>query len=181
MLSGLGGAFGAVHVSIEKSTLDELLSAAAVYEVGIELSEANTLTVIVDQARVLGLQPDTPDRAGRILTSVRLRVPQLGLTLRTEPRLSVGVIEQDGRSLLELRFEAVPLNLGVGSLDLARFLAPLRYPADEVFLMGGAQGDVEVRSRVRQVVLESDRLRLELSLDVLPPAAPASNPAPGNR
>ena len=107
----------------------------------------------------------------RILTSVRLRAPQLGLTLNVEPRLSLHVVEHGGESLIELRFEEVPLALPLGSVDLAGMLPPLRYPAQNLFLLAGAQEDVEVLSRVTGVKMERESLQFRISLEVPRPAA----------
>jgi hypothetical protein len=96
-----------------------------------------------------------------------VRVPQLGLAFAVEPRLSIGV-RDEGQSVIELRFESVVLPLPFGSVDIAGFLEPMRYPADSVFLLDGAQGDVQVRSRLASVKMGRERLRFEVTLEVEP-------------
>ena len=73
-------------------------------------------------------------------------------------------------SLLELRFEEVPLRLPVGSVNLASMLQPLRYPAEELFMMAGAQSDVEVLSKVTDVEVGRERVRFTVTLEVLQPS-----------
>jgi len=147
----------AVVVTMDRETLDDLLSAVAVYEVTVPLAQGASLTALLDRARVLEFEP-AGDGGGqdRIRTSVRLRAPQLGLTLNVEPRLSLHVVELNDES--------------------PGMLPPLRYPAQNLFLLAGAQGEVEVRSRVIGVEMERERLHFRISLEVQPPQA-----EPGDR
>ena len=71
-------------------------------------------------------------------------------------------------SILELRFEEVVLPLPLGKMNIARFLPPVRLPADGIFLMDGAGGDVRVRSKLSDVRMGRDVLRLEFDVQVVP-------------
>ena len=66
----------AVVVTMDRETLDDLLSAVAVYEVTVPLAQGASLTALLDRARVLEFEP-AADGGGqdRIRTSVRLRAP----------------------------------------------------------------------------------------------------------
>ena len=82
-----------VEITMDAATLNVLLSAVAVYNVDVPLGADSAISVALDQAQVVGFDPATgPDDRGSIRTTVRLRAPQIGLTLRAEPRLSLRVV-----------------------------------------------------------------------------------------
>jgi hypothetical protein len=54
----------------------------------------------------------------------------------------------------------------VGQINLASLVPPMRYPADNVFLLDGAQGDVPVTSRLRKIKMGREAIRFELDLQV---------------
>ena len=59
--------------------------------------------------------------------------------------------------------------LPLGSVNIARFLPPMRYPADNIFLLSGSHGNVPVRSRLDRVKLGRQVMRLEFAIEVLEP------------
>ena len=55
-----------------------------------------------------------------------------------------------------------------GPINIAGLLPPLRFPADHLWLVAGARGDVFVRSRLSRIAMGSRAIRLEFEIDVLP-------------
>jgi hypothetical protein len=162
-----------VVVTFDAETLNDLLSSLSTQEVEIAVAGDTTLKVSVENMEVVGLDPPTKDGdPGSIRTALRLRVPQLGMTAQIKPRLSLHVVKNDLETMLELRFEEVSLPLPLGSVDLAPLLPAQRFPADAIFVLAGAGGDVEVVSRLTRVTIEKDQVRFDLELDVQPAAAP---------
>ena len=159
-----------VSVAFDAQTMNDLLSAVTLHEVAVPITKKHSVTVYLENLRVIGFEPATGDEHdGYISTALTVRVPQLGLNLALEPRISIEVVKQDALSTLELRFERVELPLPLGSLNIARFLPPMRYPADNVFLLNGSHGNVPLRSRLDRVKLGRQVLRLEFVIEVLEP------------
>jgi len=158
-----------VRVDFDSKTLNELLAAVTMQEVMVPITEERSLKVVFEELKLTGLAPNAGgDEQDYLLTELRVRVPQFGLELALEPRLSLGVTDVDAARSLELRFEKVELPLPLGSIDIARFLPPIRYPADTVYLLAGAQGNVQVRSRLARVRMGREVLQFEFDVDVQP-------------
>lgn len=157
-----------VTVGLDVPTLNELLPAMTVQEVVVPIAGGNSLRVLLEDLVVVGFAPAAASGGtDHILTSVTLRVPSLGVAVAVQPRMSLAVIEEGGQSLLELRFDEVGIPLPLaGAIDAAPFLTPLRFPADDVFLVEGARGGVEVRSRLSRVEMGAKVVRFEFELDV---------------
>ena len=153
-------------VGFDTQTLNDVLPALSAREIEIPLSESSTIGVVLENMRVTGLEPGTGENgSGRILTSMRVRVPQLGLDLPVESKLSLHVTAEESGDLLELRFEEVQISLPLaGSIDIAAFLTPLQFPAENVWRVEGAEGDVRVRSKLSGIDMGSKVLRFEFEL-----------------
>ncbi len=166
---GLGPAAPAgagATLGLDLETLNELLPALSAGEIAVPLGGGRPVGVLLENLRVTGLDPATDSGPGHILTSMRVRIPQLGLDLPVEPRLSLRVVQQEAVSVLELRFEKVEVNVAlVGTLDIAAFLPPLRFPAESLFHIDGAAGAVRVRSRLTGVEMGRNVVRLGFDLD----------------
>ena len=156
-----------VTVDFDAATLNELLPALTLDEIAVPISEDHAINVLLEELKVTGFQPATGDGGGgRIRTSLRLRVPQLGLSVSVEPTLSLHVVRAAGGDTLELRFERAELRLPLGGkVDVAGLLDPLVFPAENFFLIEGARGNVEVRSRLASVDVGQERIRLEFDLE----------------
>jgi hypothetical protein len=119
--------------------------------------------------RITGLDPAAVEgTSGHILTSMRLRVPQLGLDLPVQPRISLRATELQSTSLLELRFEEAQIPLPMGTIDVASFLPPLRFPAENLWLIAGARGDVRLHSRLSGIEMGQRVVRFEFDLTTAP-------------
>lgn len=160
----------AITVDIDGKTLNDVLSGLAVQQVEVPVSGDNTLRVELRDLRITGFEPGTTGQTqGSLKTSLELHVPDLGLTLPVEPRLSLHVLQGESGSFLELRFRQVRLELPLaGALDIARFLPPLRFPADNLFMLDGASGPVEIHSRLQRVQMLQGSIRFGLELEVRP-------------
>lgn len=170
-LLGTGAARAEVAIEVDKATLNRILAEVALDRVAVPVSPQRTLTVGLEDLVVTGLDPAGGEGGqGYILTSMVLRVPDLGLSLRVEPRISLNVVEQDGEALLELRFERVPLNVPLaGAINLAPLIPPLRYPTDNVWLLAGARGDVPITTRLTAIRMGRQALRFVFEIEVAPP------------
>jgi len=174
-LAAVSPAAAGVVVTLDSATLNDVLASVAVREVEVPLTAERTVRVLLEDLRILGFEPGS-GRQGSILTSVLLRVPALGISARVSPRLSLAVVRAGDANMLELRFEEVRLALPLKSLDIAGFLPPMRFPAENLFQLPGASGDVEIRSRLDDVRMREGGLIFELSLIVQPPVPSAVEP-----
>jgi hypothetical protein len=166
-----GPARSEVSVGFDAASLNELLPPLTVDEVVVPMGESHALKVLVRDLEVVGFDPAAGgEGSGHILTSLRLQVPQLGIDTHVKPRLSVGVSRRESGSSLDLRFEEARLSLPlVGSVDVAALLPPLRFPAENVFLVKGMPGDVQVRSRLAGVEMGRRVLRFDFDMETLDP------------
>jgi hypothetical protein len=102
-----------------------------------------------------------------------VRAPQLGLNVPLQPRLSLQVAQVGSAKSLELRFEQLQLQLPLGAtVDLASLVAPLRFPAETTSTVEGAAGEVRIHSRITDVKMGTQAMRLDIDFSVLPVAEP---------
>jgi hypothetical protein len=155
----------AVSVGFDLDTLNVLLPALAAHEIAVPIAEGRSVGVRLEDLRVTGLDP-AAGGTGHLQTATRVRIPQLGIDVAVTPRLSLHVVDRDASQWLELRFEqvTVPLPLA-GSIDVAPFLPPLRFPAENLWTLAGAAGDIEVRSRLTKIDMGLRVLRFDFELE----------------
>ena len=160
-----------VAFEVDKETLNRILAEVALDRVAVPISPQRTVTVRLEDLLVTGLDPAAGENGqGYILTSMKLRAPDLGLSLRVEPRISLNVVDEEGEAMLELRFEEVPLKVPfAGSINLAPLIPPLRYPTESVWLLAGARGDVPITSRLSAIRMGRQALRFIFDVEVAPP------------
>lgn len=160
----------AVSIDVDAGTLNDLLTALTVQEVQVELMPGNTMAVQFDDMRVLGFDPASgPGKQDQIRTALTLIVPDLGVRVDVEPRISLHVLEQDGQSVIEVRYEKVSLPVPLmGEINLAKMLDPIRFPTDSVFYLKGAEGTgSEIKSRLAKIAMGSRSIRLTFDIEVL--------------
>ena len=155
-----------MSVVFDTRTLNDVLPALTASEIEVPLSEDSAIGVVLENMQVTGLEPGVGENgSGHILTSMRVRVPQLGLDLPVESKLSLHVAREESGDLLELRFDKVQINLPLaGSIDIATFLPPLQFPAENVWRVEGADGDIRVHSKLSGIDIGSEVLRFEFEL-----------------
>ena len=158
-----------VTVTIDERTLNEVLPELAQQEVTVPVSVDQALTVRMTDMRITGFEPTAgAEQPGSLLTSVTLEVAELGSSISVTPRISLHAITDQEPAVLELRFEqlALPVPL-MPPIDIAHLLPPLRFPADNVWQVNGAQGDVRVMSRLKSVRIEPAGIRFDFSVDAM--------------
>ena len=153
-------------VGFDTRTLNDVLPALTAREIEVPLSEDSTIGVVLENMQVTGLEPGVGENgSGHILMSMRVRVPQLGLDLPVKSKLSLHVARDGSGDLLELRFDEVEINLPlVGSIDIAAFLTPLQFPAENVWRVEGAEGDIQVHGKLSGIDMGLHVLRFEFEL-----------------
>jgi hypothetical protein len=171
LLVAAGTARADVAIEVDRETMNRILAEISLDQVAVPISPQRTITARLEDLEVTGFDPAAGEGGqGYILTSMMLRVPELGINLRVEPRISLNVVGEEGDALLELRFEQVPLKVPfAGSINLAPFIPPLRYPTESVWLLAGARGDVPITSRLSDIRMGRQALRFVFEVDVQPP------------
>lgn len=159
----------AVKVELDLQTLNDLLAALTDQEIEVPLTGDRTLKVRLDELKLTALDPSAGDASqGHLLTRLKLSITDLGVSVSAKPRLSLVVAEEAGLSVLEMRFEEVLLPLPLGKMNIAAFLPPIRIPADGIFQLDGAGGDVNVRSKLAKVRMGREVLQLEFDVQIVP-------------
>jgi hypothetical protein len=168
LAAGAGAAHADVSFTIDKETLNDLLGALLADRVDVPLGSETAVAVYFDDMQITGLDPSAGDEGqGYILSSLKVRVPTLGLNLTVKPRISLNVVEKGGASMLELRFERLVLPMPLaGSIDIAALVPPIRYDADNVWLLAGARGNVPIDSRLKKIDLGRDAIRFMFAVEI---------------
>jgi hypothetical protein len=157
-------------IIIDTDTLNTIISPMSLKAADIPLSKSSSVRVTLDELRVLGIDPSGGvDKRGVLLTSLRLEVEALGIAITVKPALSLHVVAAGARSVLELRFEEVVLPLPLGSIDIARMLAPIRFPAETIFHIGNDSEAVPFRSKIADVKMNSKAVYFTMAIDVIEP------------
>lgn len=166
-----------VDVSLDAASLNDLLSSMAPNQVQVSLAAGRSVTLLLENLRVTGFDPAAGGEGeGSLLTSLQLKVPELGLNVPVSPRLSLQFKENKGERVCYLRFEEVRLNLPItGSIDLAPLLPPLPLIAKTSWVVGTARGDVRIVPRLMEARMGSTMLRLGFDLAITPVAAAAGS------
>lgn len=171
-----------VDVTLDQSTLNDLISAMAPDRVPVTLGGGARVNLLMKEIRVTGFDPAAASGGGRghVLTSLRLQIPEIGLDVPVTPRLSLQFKEASGRKIAYLRFEQVNVPLPVtGNLNVAPLLPLLPIVTDTAFAVESARGDLRVTPRLVEAVVGARNIRLGFDLDVAP--APKEEAAGGTR
>ena len=172
---GFPAAQAGVEISVDAETLTDLLSAMVPSGVSLPLVGDQRVTLQIEEVRVTGFEP-TAGKNGRglIVSALRLRVPELGLSVPVEPRLSLYLEEKDGRSTCHLIFEkvVVPFPL-TGPVNIAPLLPRIPVPADNLTMVQSARGLFQVRTRLVETTMGNRALRFRFDLDVSPAQVPS--------
>lgn len=165
-----------VEVTLDADTLTKVLSAVMPPTVMVTLPTGHQLALELQDFRVRGFDPAAgAGGRGHVLTSIRLKVPALGLDLALEPRLSLQVSEEGGEKVCVLRFEKMEVPLPVtGALDVSVLIPSLRVPTDAAWTVPVSEKELRVKSRLVETRMGTEALRLGFDLDVAPVAAAAA-------
>lgn len=166
----LAPAWARVDVTLDAGSLNQLLSAMAPKQVSVPLAQGRGVTLLLHDLRVEGFDPTEGDKQeGFILTSVRLEVPELGLNVPLQPRLSLQTADKNGRKTAFLKFEKVAIQLPVtGSLDVAPLLPSMPLPTDTAWTVASSGGNVKVRTVLLEARMGAKNLRLSFDLEASP-------------
>lgn len=158
-----------VDVTLDAGTLNDLISKMAPETVPVTLGGGRSINLRLDELKIVGFDPAAGER-GEVLTSLRLKVPELGLDVPVSPRLSLQFRDgKGGKKVAYLRFEEVKLLLPVtGSIDLAPLLPPLPITSDTSWVVAAQRGNVRVEPKLVDATLGAKNLRLAFDLDVRP-------------
>ena len=174
MLCAMGTAptSAGIDVTVDAETLSELLSVMVPPSAVLDLTPDNRVTLQIEDVRVTGFDPGA-ENGGHILAAVRLVVPEIGLSVPLEPRLSLRKGEKDGRSLAYLQFENVTLAIPFsGPLDVASLLPRIPVPADQTNTIQTARGLFNVRTRLADTEIGSAAVRFMFDVEVSPVPPP---------
>ena len=167
---GAPGSAARLDITLDADTLSEILGTLVPAQAEIPLLGEKTVEVKLDDFRVTGFDPAAGDqRQGYVLTSLRLRVPALGLDAAVEPRLSLTIGEDDGVPVCFLTFEKVEVPMpAVGNVDISPFLPRVPVPVDSAFGIEVDRGDFVVHTTLVDVQMGAHVLRFAFDLDVTP-------------
>lgn len=158
-----------VDVTLDAASLNELLAGMAPKSVDVPLAAGRGVTIELHDLKVEGFDP-AGGANGVILTSLRIKVPELGLDLPVAPRLSVQMKEGAGgaRSCF-LKFEQVVLALPLtGSVDVAALLPTLPVMPETAWMVNSARGKVRVQPSLLDAKTGAKNLKLGFDLNVTP-------------
>jgi hypothetical protein len=168
--TGAAPASAGIDVTVDAETLSELLSVMVPPSASLELTPDNRVTLQIEDLRVTGFDPSA-ENGGHILAALRLAVPELGLSVPLEPRLSIRTGEKDGRAIAYLQFESVTLAIPFsGPLDVASLLPRIPVPADQTNTIQTARGLFNVRTRLADTEIGSAAVRFVFDVEVSPVA-----------
>lgn len=172
LLAGAGGdARARGDVTLDAESLNRLLSVMTPRKIDVPLFQGARVTLELDDLRVNGFAAAEggADGRGYILTSLRLRIPELGLETPLEPRLSIHIRERRGATSCQLRFDQVRITLAGGaSVDVAPLLPALPLLTDTAWIVESAGGPVRVRTRLVDARTGVKALRLSFEVEAEP-------------
>ncbi len=166
LLATAAPAAARVDVTLDAASLNDLLAVMAPSEVRVPLTEGRGVTLQIQDLRVTGFDPtEGQKQEGFVLTSFRLKVPELALDMPLAPKLSLQVADKNGRKVAFLRFEKVLVPLPVtGTVDVAPLLPVLPLPTDTSWTVAAESGNVRVRTVLNEARMGAKNLRLTFDL-----------------
>ncbi len=169
-----------VSVSFDADTLNMMMRAASTQDVEIPISDDRTLLVQIKDVRLLKLDPAAEGARGRgfLRTAVELSVPEFNLDLSLEPTVVLDVVQGERFNEFEMRFAKLEIPVPIlGEFDIAPFLHPLRYPAEDLWYLAGARGIVHLRSNLVGITMGQRAIRFDFDLELTEAPADPNNSA----
>jgi hypothetical protein len=161
-----------VSVSFDVDTLNMMLRAASTQDVEIPITNERTLLVQLRDVRLLKLDPAAEGASGRgyLRTAVELSIPEFDLDLSLRPTVVLDVVKGERFNELEMRFAELKIPVPIlGEIDIAPFLQPLRYPAEDLWYLAGARGIVHLRSHLVEITMGQRAIRFDFELELTEP------------
>jgi hypothetical protein len=158
-----------VDVTVDADSLNEMIRSMAPDRVDVALAAGRSVTLLLQDLKVTGFDPAAGPNGG-VTTSLRLKVPELGLDLPVEPRLRLDMTSAaNGAKACVLRFQSVVLNLPLtGPVDVASLLPALPLMPDSAWIVHSARGDVRVKPSLVEAKTGAKSIRLGFDLQVAP-------------
>jgi len=158
-----------IDVTLDAEALNGLLASMAPDHVDVGLTAGRSLTILMQDLKVTGFDPAAGPHGG-VTTSLRLLVPELGIDVPVEPRLTLEIGDgAGGRKTSFLRFDKVVLNLPLtGAVDVAALLPPLALLPDSAWVVDSARGKVRVKPSLVDARTGAKNIRLGFDLAVTP-------------
>jgi hypothetical protein len=166
-LSAASPASARVDVTVDADSLNELIRSMAPDHVDVAVAAGRGVTLLLQDLKVTGFDPGAGAN-GVVTTSLRLKVPELGLDMPVEPRLTLEMTGgANGAKSCVLRFQSVVLNLPLtGSVDVASLLPALPVMPDSAWIVHSARGDVRVKPTLVDAKTGAKSIRLGFELQV---------------
>jgi len=161
-----------VSVSFDADTLNMMMRAASTQDVEIPIGNDRTLLVQLRDVRLLKLDPAADGDGGRgyLRTAVELSIPEFNLDLSLKPTVVLNVVKGEQFNELEMRFVELKIPVPIfGEIDIAPFLHPLRYPAEDLWYLAGARGIVHLRSHLVDITMGQRAIRFDFELELTEP------------
>jgi len=160
-----------VSVSFDADTLNMMMRAASTQDVEIPISADRTLLVQLRDVRLVQLDPAAEGHGrGYLRTAVELSIPEFDLNLSLKPTVVLDVVKGERFNELEMRFAELKIPIPIlGDFDIAPFLHPLRYPAEDVWYLAGARGIVHLRSNLVGITMGKRAIRFDFELELTEP------------
>jgi hypothetical protein len=161
-----------VAVHFEAETLAALLGAASTQDIDFPINDKRTIRIELRDLKLLELRPagEASDVRGSIRTSLNVTIPELDVEMSLEPTVVLDVVDVDGVNLFEMRFAELRVPVPIlGDFDIAPFVQPLRYPAEDLWYLPGARGTVHLRSRLVNITMGQRAIRFDFELDITDP------------
>ncbi len=160
-----------VSVSFDADTLNMMMRAASTQDVEIPITNERTLLVQLRDIRLLKLDPAEGEQGrGYLRTAVELSVPEFDLDLSLKPTVVLDVVKGEQFNELEMRFVELKIPVPIlGEIDIAPFLQPLRYPAEDLWYLAGARGIVHLRSHLVDITMGQRAIRFDFELELTEP------------
>jgi len=160
-----------VSVSFDADTLNMMMRAASTQDVEIPISKDRTLLVQLRDVRLVKLDPAADGKGrGYLRTTVELSVPEFDLDLTLEPTVVLDVVKGEKFNEFEMRFVELEIPVPIlGQFDIAPFLQPLRYPAEDLWYLAGARGIVHLRSHLVEITMGQRAIRFDFELELTEP------------
>lgn len=161
-----------VSVSFDADTLNMMLRAASTQDVEIPIGDHRTLLVQLREVRLIKLDPAADGKKGRgyLRTAVELSIPEFNLNLSLKPTVVLDVVKGERFNELEMRFVELKIPVPIlGEFDIAPFLHPLRYPAEDLWYLAGARGIVHLRSHLVGITMGQRAIRFDFELELTEP------------
>lgn len=161
-------ALAGVQVSFDAETLNMMMRAASTQDVEIPIGGDRTLLVQIRDVRLLQLDPAAKGEGrGLIRTAVDVTVPEFDLELSLKPTVVLDVVKGKQFNEFEMRFASLEIPVPIlGEFDIAPFLHPLRYPAEDLWYLAGARGIVHLRSHLVEITMGQKAIRFDFELEL---------------